>query len=672
MKPLILKSLRGGFSEIKKKYISLALLPAALIAVLYAGGYLAQLFGNYAAWKQEGGYPGDGTSPGLASPDFITCILAVFRPPYGVYGILLCAVFLIFLLVLVMRLGYSDTGEYDRERNFIYSRKGTYGTSGWMGKKEAREIFDLTSDLAHHHGVILGLLDEKAVCVPDDSRLNRNMAVFGSSGSMKTRSYCINRILQGIAAGESLIVNDPKAELYEKTSAYAKEAGCIVRIFNLVNPEHSDSWQCLKEIGKDELMAQVFAEIVIKNSNDGGKGDRFFDAGEKNLLKALCLYVDMTCPEGENNIGQAYQLMTNPVQVLNSLFDVLPITHPARASYSFFRNAPANVQADLISGLGTRLQILQSKAIREITSHDEIDLELPGKKPCVYYLVTSDQDSTYDFLASLFLSFAFIRLIRYADTACRGGKLPVPVHILGEELLACGTIPDLAKKSSVIRSRNVSLSCVFQNLAGLQNRYPQNQWQEILGNSDIQLFLGGTDQLTAEYISSRTGIASVAVSSKSKHLGTWQISDYTPDYRETSGVGKRPVLTPDEVMRLPVHQALVIARGQKVLRVEKMDYTRHPDFEKLHDRSASEHIPEWRKKKAEQEAGKIQPEPRRKRKREAPDRKENENTAAGEKKPAPPSTRKTEEHAAEGQKKDKDGKNGRSGYTVADKKSILS
>ena len=146
---MILKSLKGGFSEIKKKYISLALLPAALIAVLYAGGYLAQLFGNYAAWKQEGGYPGDGTSPGMASPDFITCVSAVFRPPYGVYGILLCAVLLIFLLVLVMRLGYSDTGEYDRERNFTYSRKGTYGTSGWMGKKEAREIFDLTDDLAH-------------------------------------------------------------------------------------------------------------------------------------------------------------------------------------------------------------------------------------------------------------------------------------------------------------------------------------------------------------------------------------------------------------------------------------------------------------------------------------------------------------------------------------------
>ena len=139
------------------------------------------------------------------------------------------------------------------------------------------------------------------------------------------------------------------------------------------------------------------------------------------------------------------------------------------------------------------------------------------------------------------------------------------------------------------------MSCVFQNLAGLQNRYPLNQWQEILGNCDIQYFLGCTDELTAEFISSRTGLASVAVSSKSKQLGTWRISNYTPEYRETSGVGKRPVLTPDEVLRLPIDQALVIIRGKKALKVNKFDYSKQ-----LQSCKASAHIPEWRR--LEQEA----------------------------------------------------------------------
>ena len=139
------------------------------------------------------------------------------------------------------------------------------------------------------------------------------------------------------------------------------------------------------------------------------------------------------------------------------------------------------------------------------------------------------------------------------------------------------------------------MSCVFQNLAGLQNRYPQNLWQEILGNCDVQLFLGCTDPLTAEFVSSRTGLASVAVTSKAKQLGTWRISDYTPEYRETSGVGKRPVLTPDEVLRLPIDEALIIIRGKKILKVDKLDYSKHPDFSLLHSCKASAYIPEWRR-----------------------------------------------------------------------------
>lgn len=195
--------------------------------------------------------------------------------------------------------------------------------------------------------------------------------------------------------------------------------------------------------------------------------------------------------------------------------------------------------------------------------------------------------------ASLFLSFAFIKLVRYADANCPGGRLPVPVHVLGEELTACGTISELSRRISVIRSRNISMSCVFQNLAGLQNRYPQNQWQEILGNCDVQLFLGCTDQLTAEYVSQRTGIASVMVSSTSKALNTLRVSDYTPQYRESNGIGKRPLLTPDEVLRLPVDEALVILRGHKVLKVHKMDYSLHPAYKHLRECKASAHIPEW-------------------------------------------------------------------------------
>ena len=169
------------------------------------------------------------------------------------------------------------------------------------------------------------------------------------------------------------------------------------------------------------------------------------------------------------------------------------------------------------------------------------------------------------------------------------------MHILADELANGGcTIADLTKKISTIRSRALSISCIFQNLPQMQNRYPDNQWQEIIGNCDTQLFLGCTDEMTAEFISNRTGEVSVAVSSKAKQLNTWRVSDYTPEYRETHSIGKRKLMTPDEVLRLPLDEALIILRGQKILKVGKYDYTLHPESKKLQTLKASEHIPEWR------------------------------------------------------------------------------
>lgn len=569
------------------------------MAILYAGGYVAQFIRNYALWQQGGGIAGDGTAPEMASANFFSCIGAVFQLPYGLYGVGACIVLLGILIVMVMRMGYSDTGEYDQDRNFTYSSKGTYGTSGWMTEKEMRGVLDVTSDLKHHKGTLLGMLNGKAVCVPVDSRMNSNLAVYGSSGSRKTRAFCMNRILQGAARRESLIICDPKSELYEKASEYLRSLDYCVRVFNLVLPENSDSWNCLAEVEGQELMAQLFVDVIIKNTTSG-KGDHFWDSAEMNLLKALVLFVDQSYPKERRNIGQVYDLLTLfSEDQLNSMFEVLPKTHPAKAPYSLFKQASDTVRSGVIIGLGSRLQIFQSELIKKITATDEIDLELPGQKPCAYFLVTSDQDSTFDFLASLFLSFAFIKLVRYADKNCEGGRLAVPVHVLGEELTACGTIPDLSRRLSVIRSRNISMSCVFQNLAGLQNRYPNNLWQEIIGNCDIQLFLGCTDPLTAEFVSTRTGLASVAVSSQSKQLGTWRISNYTPEFRETNGVGKRPVLTPDEVLRFPIDQALIIIRGMKALRVDKFDYSKHPEYRKLKSCKASSYTPEWRKRELE-------------------------------------------------------------------------
>ena len=506
------------------------------------------------------------------------------------------------LIFIVMRMGWGNKGTYDKERNLTYSDKGTYGTSGFMDDVEMLQVLELVSDITKSRGVILGLLYGKAVCLPENTRMNRNVAVFGASGSMKSRAYARNVVFQCVARGESLIITDPKSELYGDLCNYLIANGYIVRVFNLINPENSDSWNCLAEIEGQEIMAQLFSDVIIKNTGST-KGDHFWDNAEMNLLKALVLYVDQGFPPEGKNIGQVYKLLTlNSEKELNSLFDMLPITHPAKAPYNIFKQASDTVRSGVIIGLGTRLQVFQNKLIRQITSYNEISLTQPGKEKCAYFCITSDQDSTFDFLSSLFMSFVFIKLVRYADKYGNSGKLPVPVHILADELANGGcTIADLTKKISTIRSRHLSISCIFQNLPQMQNRYPDNQWQEIIGNCDTQLFLGCTDEMTAEFISNRSGDVSIVVSTEAKQLNTWRVSDYTPDYRETHSIGKRKLMTPDEVLRLPLDQALIILRGQKVLKVGKYDYTLHPESKKLSLCRASDHVPQWRKLPASEE-----------------------------------------------------------------------
>lgn len=570
--------------------------------ILYLSGYITQFIGNYQTWTAAGNLPGNGTNPVMPSIHLSACFTALTWYPYSIYGILICLTAFALFLFLFLRMGYDRNGAVpDKERNLSYSAKGTYGTSGFMTPAEMHQILKLVDNVSKTKGIILGKMGNKAVCLPEKTRMNRNVAVYGASGSMKSRAYVRNAVFQCVARGESLILTDPKSELYEDLAVYLENKGYTVKVFNLVNPENADSWNCLCEMEGQETMAQIFCDVIIQNTG-AGKGDHFWDNAELNLLKALVLYVEQGFPPEAKNIGQVYKLLTmSSEKELNALFDLLPVSHPAKVPYCIYKQASETVRSGVIIGLGSRLQIFQNKIIRQITSYDEIDLTLPGREKCAYFCIVSDQDHSFDFLSSLFLSFIFIKLVRYADTHGDGGALPIPVHILADELgAASGTILDLPTKISVIRSRAISISCIFQNLPQMQNRYPFNAWQEILGNCDSTVFLGCTDPITAQFISDRTGIASVNVSSEAKQLNSWRVSDYTPEYRKTESIGKRAVLTPDEVLRLPLDEELIILRGQKVLKAQKFDYTLHPEAKKLVKRKASDHIPAWRKKQVDE------------------------------------------------------------------------
>lgn len=574
-----------------KWFSSFGAIVAALVAGGYLAGILAQLLRNYDLWQQAGGLLSGRRSPDLPGTSPAAAFRGLLTLPYGLYSLGGVVLAFLILFFFVLRIGRDSRGTFDAQRNLTYSEEGTYGTAGFMTEAERKKVL-LLQDVACCRGVILGKLGDQVLSLSPDSRMNDNVIVYGSSGSRKSRSYVRNRVFQAVVRRESLIITDCKGEIYEMAE-YLQAHGYTIRVFNLVNPECSDSWDCLGELHGDDLMAQIFASVVIQNSNNG-KSDRFWDDAEQNLLKALLLYVDQEYSAGQRNLAAVYDLLTGSGGTsLEAIGQQLPAGHPAKSCFSIFLQASDSVRAGAVMGLAGRLQTLQNRSIRNITSFPEIDLTLPGKELCAYFCITSDQDSTFEFLSSLFFSFLFIKLVRYADS-CPSCQLPVPVHILGEELMNCGKIHALGRRCSVIRSRRVSVSIILQGLGQLQNRYPDNEWVEIIGNADTTLFLGCTDDITARMISDRAGEITVAYSTDAEVYNKMQLAKWAPQYRESHSVGKRKLLTVDEVLRLPVDQELIILRGQKILQAEKFDYTLHPHAQLLTPVHATDHIPRWR------------------------------------------------------------------------------
>lgn len=264
-----------------KRLVLLLVLPILAFSVLYGGGYAAQFIRNYNAWTVAGGMPGNGTPPAFPHAGIRECFQAVFEMPYGLYGLGICLALFGLLILVVMRIGFGGGGKLDRERNLVYSEKGTYGTAGFLPEEKMRELLEVVSDVRLTDGIIVGELDGKILALPRNKRGNDHIAVYGASGSMKSRAFCRNAIFQSVKRGDSIICTDPKAELYEDMSEYLRDSGYVVRVFNLVDPEHSDSWACLQEIGGDGTMAQILTDIIIKNTGSL-KGDRFWDNAEAN------------------------------------------------------------------------------------------------------------------------------------------------------------------------------------------------------------------------------------------------------------------------------------------------------------------------------------------------------------------------------------------------------
>ena len=533
-------------NKMRRWIIAIAAIPILLV-LLYIGGLISQLITGYQNWLQQDGMMSNIPMESINFNPFY-CISKAFTKE-GLLGILIIAA-IIFALIIYLKLqnkfGSNDTDD----RNFARSKSGVYGTAGWMTPKEMRNVLEVSAP-ENARGIILGHKNGSVICLPENTRLNRHICVFGASGTMKSRAIIRPYLFQSIKRGESVICSDPKGELYNDTAELFRRNGYTVRVFNLVNPEHSDSWNCMADLNGDTMMAQILTNVIISNTGKG-RPDHFWDNGEGNLLKSLILYIDQdgTRSPDAKHLPAVYQMLTqNNEKTLSGIFDKLSITHPAKAPYNLFAQASDTVRAGIVLGLGTRLQVLQNQAIRNITSKSD----LPNQQ-------------------------------------CK-----VPVNIVFDEFNNIGQLDTYPRRLSVVRSRAIQVCHVVQSLAQFKNRYPEEQWAEIIGNCDTQIMLGCTEEQTAEYFSARSGDMTVDINSTMTVRQSIAIAQIIPQYRHTAGSGKRRLLTPDEVLRIPNDEMLIIIRGEKVLRANKFDFTGHPYAKRMIQSSVMDYNPDDKK-----------------------------------------------------------------------------
>lgn len=331
------------------------------------------------------------------------CILELFRTP--IIGMSFVLISVIFISMVNNILSTIKSFKIEYEGIKYKNKDGTFGTADWATIDEAKNYLSIGKE----DGMILGKTEQgEAICLPEHTWFNKNIATFGSSGSRKTRAFVITNILAQSSLGKSIICTDPKAEIYKKCCKYLEKKGYKVKLLNLVTPEYSECWNPICEV-ENETDAQVFAEVVIANTKiDRSKGgDEFWTRTEQNLLKALILHIVQEVEdENKKNMGYLYSILSSGN--LKRIDDIFKNSKgAAKMSYNIYAQATDAVKQSIVTGLATRLQIFQTDEINTMTSRRDIDLENAGNEKVAYFCVSSDMDSTFDFLVRL-IFFIFI------------------------------------------------------------------------------------------------------------------------------------------------------------------------------------------------------------------------------------------------------------------------
>lgn len=522
---------------------------------------------------------------------------------YGItgWGIILTLVVIgiIFYLAALLFIGTHKNSVRDEERNYNVSTTGYNGTAVKMSPEEKRYTF-IAGDYDTNLGNILGseIGNDKLLYALNYSHvqdgLNKNACIVGSPGCGKSRGLAIPTIMQSIRRGESLIVPDTKGDLYRKTAEMARANGYVVKVlnFNLNTVLHSDSINYLLCLGLNVESITSMAETVIANMLGEAKDD-VWKAGETNLLKACMLYVAYNEDGIPKNLGQVYKMLNeNSITEIENILDNVEDDNPCIPYYNNFKTSTSVMKESWKGGLATHLEKLSNNAIKHITGTEDIDLTLPAREKCIYYIVINDQNPRpMAWLVALTFNVLFEALVSYVDNIL-GGNPIIQITMLMDEFYNLGIIPSFDSKISQVRSRGIGCQIIVQSLAQLQDMYAES-WEKILDCCSVIICMKTNSLATAEYISKLSGIQTTEDEGERFNESKTDLVKYHGDTFKSVSHGSRPVYTPDEVLNLDPTHILVKISSHHIVELEKIDYSTHPMCKEIRPCEAATHTPRW-------------------------------------------------------------------------------
>ena len=493
-----------------------------------------------------------------------------FYPFDMMIGAAVAAVF-----VLIIQIKRMDAKKY---------RQGVeYGSARWGTRKDIQPF--INPDFQQN--VILtqteSLTMESRPKNPKYAR-NKNVLIIGGSGSGKTRFWLKPNLLQ---MHSSYVITDPKGEILLSCGRALLKNGYQIRVLNTINFRKSMKYNPFAYIHSEKDILKLVTALIANTKGEGKAGDEFWTKAETLLYTALIGYIHYEAPEEEQNFNTLLEMLNsmevreddedfeNAVDIMFKKLEKKDSEHFAVRQYKKFKMAAGKTLKSILISCGARLAPFDIRELREITAYDELALDTIGDRKTALFLIMSDTDSTFNFLISMVYTQMFNLLCEKADDVY-GGRLPVHVRCLIDEMANIGQIPNLEKLVATIRSREISACLVLQAQSQLKAIYKDNA-DTIIGNMDSRIFLGGTEPTTLKELSESLGKETIDLYNTGENRG--RETSHSLNYQKTG----KDLMSKDEISVMDGSKCILQLRGVRPFLSDKYDITRHPNYKYTSD-----------------------------------------------------------------------------------------